>query len=305
MSAKIACVIPSYNHENYILEAIESVLCQSLPPARLIIIDDGSSDESVKRISTIKDPRVHLVEQKNQGAHAALNRGLELANECDFIAILNSDDRYHQARFARCVAYLERHPLIQLVCTRVRVINQSGLPVGARDSKQRRLDRIWAHLKKTTDLVPSLGYGNFTKTTSNFFFRAGAILKFSSYRYAHDYFAALTLAFQDALGFIHEELLDYRIHTTNTIKADGKGAVVSEVIQMHLDLLVELRARLETDPLLRKRVASYIKVVLNNYTDMRAELLLLSLARALDGETNLTKELASFPEVAEPSTPAP
>jgi glycosyltransferase involved in cell wall biosynthesis len=305
MNAKIACVIPSYNHANYILEAIESVLRQSLPPARLIIIDDGSSDESVKRIRTINDPRLHLIEQRNQGAPAALNRGLELANECDFIAILNSDDRYHQARFARCVAYLERHSLIQLVCTRVRVINQSGLPVGARDSKQRRLDRIWAHLKKTTDLVPSLGYGNFTKTTSNFFFRTGAIQKFHPYRYAHDYFAALMLAFEDALGLIHEELLDYRIHTTNTIKAEGKGAVVSEVVQMHLDLLVELRSRLETDPFLRKRVVSYIKVVLNNYTDMRAELLLLSLARALDGEANLTKELTSFPEVAEASTPAP
>src|SRR6266404_2318112 len=105
MSAKIACIIPLYNHENYILEAIESVLHQSLPPALLIVVDDGSSDESVKRVRTIKDSRVHLVEQKNQGAHAALNRGLELSDECDFIAILNSDDRYHQARFARCVAY--------------------------------------------------------------------------------------------------------------------------------------------------------------------------------------------------------
>jgi hypothetical protein len=44
---------------------------------------------------------------------------------------------------------------------------------------------------------------------------------------------------------------------------------------------------------------------LNNYTDMRSELLLLSLARALDGEPDLTKELASFSEVTEPSTPVP
>jgi glycosyltransferase involved in cell wall biosynthesis len=305
MSAKIGCVIPSYNHAKYVLEAIESVLRQSLPPSQLIIIDDGSNDESVNRIHTVNDPRVHLVAQKNQGAHAALNRGLELASGCDFISILNSDDRYHPARFAKCAAYLERHSAIQLVCTRVRVINESGVPVGSRDGKQRRLDRIWAHLKKNTDLGSSLGYGNFTKTTSNFFFRSGAIEKFHPYRYAHDYFAALILALQGTLGLIHEELLDYRIHATNTIKADGKGAVMSEVIQMHLNLLTELRPRLETDPLLRKRVVSYLKVVINNYTDMRAELLLLSLARALDGEPNPTKELTLFPEVGEPSTPAP
>ena len=305
MSAKIACVIPSYNHARYVQEAIESVLRQSLPPDRLIIIDDGSSDESVKRIRTFNDQKIQLIEQENQGAHAALNRGLALANKSDFIAILNSDDRYHQARFAKCVAYLERHTHIQLVCTQVRIINESGLPVGAKDGKQRSLDRIWAHLRKTGNLVSSLGYGNFVKTTSNFFFRTGAIREFRPYRYAHDYFAALMLALQDALGLIHEELLDYRIHGTNTIKTDGRGAVVSEVIQLHLDLLAQLRSRLETDRLLRKRVASYINVALNNYTDMRAELLLLSIARALSGEANPVNGLTSFPEVAEPSTPAP
>jgi glycosyltransferase involved in cell wall biosynthesis len=305
MSAKIACVIPSYNHARYVQEAIESVLRQSLPPDRLIIIDDGSSDESVKRIRTFNDQKIQLIEQENQGAHAALNRGLALANKSDFIAILNSDDRYHQARFAKCVAYLERHTHIQLVCTQVRIINESGVPVGAKDGKQRSLDRIWAHLRKTGNLVSSLGYGNFVKTTSNFFFRTGAIREFRPYRYAHDYFAALMLALQDALGLIHEELLDYRIHGTNTIKTDGRGAVVSEVIQLHLDLLAQLRSRLETDRLLRKRVASYIKVALNNYTDMRAELLLLSIARALSGEANPVNGLSYFPEVAEPSTPAP
>ena len=305
MSTKIACVIPSYNHAGYIVEAIESALRQSLPPDRLIVIDDGSSDESVERIRAIHDQRILLIEQENQGAHAALNRGLEMAKGCDFVAILNSDDRYHHARFAKCVAYLEQHAGIQLVCTRVRVINHSGVPVGSRDGKQRSLDRIWAHLKKSTDLVPSFGYGNFTKTTSNFFFRRGAIREFGSYRYAHDLFAALKLAFQDALGFIHEELLDYRIHDTNTIKAGGRGAVVSEVVQLHLDLLADLRPDLESDPLLRKRFVSYMKVLLNNYTDMRAELLLLSLARALSGEAHPLSGLTAFPEVAEPSTPVP
>src|SRR6516165_7480015 len=171
MSTKIACVIPAYKHARNGVEAIEPALRQSRPPDRLIIIDDGSSDESVNRIRAIHDQRIHLIEQENQGAHAALNRGLAMAKESDFVAILNSDDRYHQTRFAKCVAYLEKHASIQLVCTRVRVINHSGVPVGSRDGKQRSLDRIWAHLKKGTGLVSSFGYGNFTKTTSNFFFR--------------------------------------------------------------------------------------------------------------------------------------
>jgi glycosyltransferase involved in cell wall biosynthesis len=305
MNSKIACVIPSYNHAKYIAEAIHSVLNQSLPPERLVIIDDGSKDDSVDVIRSIKDPRIQVVPQENQGAHVALTRGLELSKDCDFIAVLNSDDRYHPDRFARCIAHCNRYPETELVCTRIRLIDESSAPVGQLDGRQRRLNRIWSHLSKPSDLAASLSYGNFTKTTSNFFFRKGAITEFRPYRYCHDYFAALTIAFRSALGLVHQDLLDYRVHGTNTIKAEGKGAVVQEVIRMHLDLLAELRPGLETDPNLRKRVLNYLKVAMNNYTDMRGELLLLSISRALTGDANPTENLMHFPEVSEPSSSPP
>jgi glycosyltransferase involved in cell wall biosynthesis len=305
MTPKITCIIPSYNHAKYIEEAIRSVLRQTLPPERVVIIDDGSQDNSVELIRALNDPKIQLFEQKNHGAHVALTRGLELSKDCNFISVLNSDDRYHPERFARCVAFLERNPHIELVCTRIRLINESGVPVGQLDGRQRRVNRIWSRLSKSADLVDSMGYGNFTKTTSNFFFRSGAIAAFRPYRFVHDYFAALTVAFRGTLGLVHQDLLDYRVHAANTIKAEGKGAVVQEVIQMHLDLLVELRSGLETDPLLRKRALNYLKVALNNYTDMRAELLVLSIARLLSEERNPTDKLREFPEIAEPSTPPP
>ena len=305
MSRKIACVIPSYNHAEYIAEAIRSVVRQTLPPERLVIVDDGSQDRSLDVIRAVKDPRIHLVAQENQGAHAALTRGLELAKDCDFVTVLNSDDRYHPERFARCVDHLDRNPDSELVCTRIRLIDESGSPIGQLDGRQRRVNRIWSHLRKRTDFVVSLGYGNFTKTSSNFFFRSGTITEFRPYRYVHDYFAALTVAFRGALGLIHQDLLDYRVHSTNTIKADGRGAVVQELILMHLQLLKELQPSLESDALLRKRLLNYLRVALNNYTDMRAELLLLSIARSLNQDNNPTGNLINFPEVAESSTPPP
>ena len=302
---KIACVIPSYNHARYVREAIQSVLQQSLSPEKLVIIDDGSKDDSVEVIRAIKDPRIHLIVQENQGAHAALTRGLELSMDCDFISVLNSDDRYHPARFSRCVALFERYPETQLVCSRIRLIDESGKPVGQRDSRQRRLNRIWARIRPKTDAAVALSYGNFTKTTSNFFFRRGAITEFRPYRYVHDYFAALTVAFRSSIGLVHEELLDYRVHSANTIKAEGKGAVVQEVIRMHLDLLSDLGPSLESDPLLRRKVLNYLKGAMNNYTDMRAELLVLSIARALNRDPEPTRDLMHFPEVAERSSEPP
>jgi glycosyltransferase involved in cell wall biosynthesis len=305
MSQKIACVIPSYNHANYIAEAVRSVLRQTLSPERVVIIDDGSKDNSVEIIRSIKDPRIHLVVQENQGAHAALTRGLELSKDCDFVSVLNSDDRYHSERFAHCAAYFDRNPGTQMLCTRIRLIDEFGRPVGQLDGRQRRVNRIWSYLSKTTDFVVPMGYGNFTKTTSNFFFRTGVITEFRPYRYVHDYFAALTVALRGGLSLIHQDLLDYRVHSTNTIKADGKGAVIQEVVRMHLDLLTELRPELESDAALRKRMLNYLKVSLNNYTDMRAELLLLGIARSLNKDHNPTENLQDFPEIAEPSTPPP
>jgi hypothetical protein len=72
-----------------------------------------------------------------------------------------------------------------------------------------------------------------------------------------------------------------------------------------LDLLSDLRPNLESDPLLRKKVLNYLKCALNNYTDMRAELLVLSIARALNRDPDPTRDLMHFPEVGEPSARTP
>lgn len=302
---KIGCVIPSYNHAKYVAEAIQSVLDQRMPPDRIVVIDDGSTDGSIDLLRSIKNEKVEVFEQANAGAHAALNRGLQLCKDCDFISILNSDDRYPPERFRRCVTYLEKHPAAKLVCTRLRLIDENGRPVGQLDGRQRRINRIWANLSTTQDPIGSFGLGNFTKTTSNFFFRTGTITEFQPYRYVHDYFAALLIGFQGGLGVIHEDLIDYRVHATNTIKAEGKGPVVEEVVLMHLDLLAALRPNLETNPVLRKQVLAYLKIAFQNYTDMRSELFVLGIARALAGNSKTAEPYGSFPEVNEPSTPPP
>src|ERR1700722_14672633 len=152
MSQKIACIIPSFNHAHYIGEAIRSVVRQTLPPERLVIVDDGSQDNSVEIIRAVKDPRIHLVVQENQGAHVALTRGLELSKDCDFVSVLNSDDRYHPERFARCCAYFDQNPNAQLACTRIRLIDESGHPFGQLDGRQRSVNRIWSLLSKTPAL---------------------------------------------------------------------------------------------------------------------------------------------------------
>jgi glycosyltransferase involved in cell wall biosynthesis len=89
----ISVVIPLYNKEKYILRTITSVLNQTVSPAEIIVIDDGSTDNSAREVEKIIDNRIHLVRQKNAGEGAARNRGVLEAN-CDLIAFLDADDEW-------------------------------------------------------------------------------------------------------------------------------------------------------------------------------------------------------------------
>ena len=93
----VSVVIPSFNHARFIGSAVRSVLGQSLSDLELIVVDDGSTDNSLEILGGFSDPRLKVYPQANAGAHAAINRGLELASGV-YLSILNSDDLYHRER---------------------------------------------------------------------------------------------------------------------------------------------------------------------------------------------------------------
>lgn len=99
-------VIPLYNKQNHIQRAIRSVLTQNYPHFELIIVDDGSTDDSFKIAASITDSRIKIMRQNNQGVSIARNNGV-IAAKYDWIAFLDADDEWLPNFLA------EMHQLIQ------------------------------------------------------------------------------------------------------------------------------------------------------------------------------------------------
>lgn len=280
----VGVVIPLYNHEKYIADALGSILAQELQPERIVIVDDGSRDGSVEAARSFDDERITLITQQNAGAHAALNRGIREASDCEFLAILNSDDVYHPERLAKCVDHLRQNSGHKMVVTGFKIIDAETHELPASDPKVRRACSVWQVRDAVENPAEWLGIANFAKTSSNFVVRREFMLShpFKDYRYTHDYFLAAYAAMHDRLGVLDAPLLFYRVHGSNTIKSDSNDRVTRETVRLNLELLRKLRPSLASSDSVRANYARYLRRLAGNYSDFRLEVFLAAVAGALE-----------------------
>ena len=103
----VSVIIPTFNRAASVSRAIDSVLGQTYPRVEVIVVDDGSTDDTRERLSAY-DHRVQYVYEENAGPAAARNRGAALATG-ELIAFLDSDDVILPAKLEKQVAYLNTH----------------------------------------------------------------------------------------------------------------------------------------------------------------------------------------------------
>jgi glycosyltransferase involved in cell wall biosynthesis len=104
----VSIIMPAYNSERYICQAIESVLAQSYPQWELIIVNDGSTDCTAEIVAQYTDPRLTVIHQANGGVSAARNIALE-HTQGEFVAFLDADDTYLPHHLKVTVGYLQTH----------------------------------------------------------------------------------------------------------------------------------------------------------------------------------------------------
>ena len=112
-SPLVSVIMPTYNHAEFLTDAIDSVCQQTLKEFELIVIDDGSTDGTPDVLAAMRNDRIRWFRTTNKGRSAARNLGLEKANG-RYIAFLDSDDLYHPDKLRLQVAVLEGHLKITL-----------------------------------------------------------------------------------------------------------------------------------------------------------------------------------------------
>lgn len=240
----VSVVIPSYNHERYIGEAIESVLAQSASDFEIIVVDDGSSDNSVNVVEKFDDNRIKLFTQNNRGAHQALNNGIEQAS-APWIAILNSDDRFRSDKLEKHLALHARHPESEASASRVRYITESGDPVKKDGYLAVRYQGYKQISAQHESLFVSLLRVNHLITTSSLFLNRQTFQSIGGFiplRYVHDWFMFLTLAQRGHLHIIEEELTDYRRHGKNTIVENDEMGKIEDNFVIEWQLFQAFKA---------------------------------------------------------------
>lgn len=239
----VSVIIPAYNHENYVEETLLSIINQTYKNIELIIIDDGSSDETFKVIQNVVNRypnrfiRVDISTQKNAGTTITLNR-LKEKIKGDFVYPIASDDVAYSDAIEKEVNFLLIHPDYVLVACDNRFIDDNSNVVHVdfdmnivRPSEKKVSFSTFAQHLRVKDILSNKGlyslglFGDYFQllrhgnhVPNGFLLRQNAFDKiaFTSKAPLEDYFMMLQLSKMGKFGYIDEVLFSYRRHTKNT-----------------------------------------------------------------------------------------
>jgi len=201
----VSVIMPAHNAEKYIAEAIESIVAQTYKNWELIVIDDGSSDNTPAIINNYHDKRIKILLESNAGQSIQMNKGIAIAKG-KYIAIAHADDINYCERLNEQVNFLNQNQQIDLCGTFAKILleNTTG---------------IRTHSTSSSDCYISLFYSNplihptvmIRKTTFEklpFFYQ-------SDYKASEDYDLWVRLADFSQMANLDKVLIDYRMHESS------------------------------------------------------------------------------------------
>jgi len=246
MTPGISVIIPSYNAAAYLPNAIDSALNQTVAPLEVIVVNDGSTDETAQVLERFRG-RIVAINQENRGLSGARNRGIAAARG-ELIAFLDADDVWLPEKLEKQVACLGEHPRAGLVHT-------AALWWDPKTAESR--PRFIGDLHQVTGACYAEFFALNRVTISSMVVRRECLGKVGNFDErirrptTQDYDLCFRIARYYELAFVDEPLVLYRLHPSNASK---------QLLPMWEDILYVLRKALDDDPGLRRKVG---RTVLN------------------------------------------
>jgi glycosyltransferase involved in cell wall biosynthesis len=211
---KVSVILATHNRAGFLAEAIDSVLRQSFADLELIVVNDGSTDETQAVLSRFADPRLRVIRPEYRGIGAALNAGLAVAGG-EYVARIDDDDVWLPHLLATEVPVLDAHPEVGLVYGRCELMDAGGSPIGG----QRGFP-----LKFPADGFRSLLHADYTASVTTIirrscFERVGGWDE--SILLSEDWDMALRVARFYRLHFVGTTVARVRVHAGNATAIGG------------------------------------------------------------------------------------
>lgn len=238
-SYTVSVVIPAYNAQDYIGRAIDSVLAQTLPPDEIIVVDDGSTDNTARVVKSYGS-KVRYIHQENAGASVARNAGIDAAAG-PWIAFLDSDDEWLPEKLRLQTELLKRNP----------DLTWAGGNYYTRDMQNHRLDRITVdqlkcrkHLGDTEQVNYFSAYvDGLCILTSTAIINKSVFEQVGNFRvgqkWAQDTDLFWRIAYQlPDVGFVADPIANYYHGVPGSITQENWGKIVQrcELIERHMKL---------------------------------------------------------------------
>ena len=240
---RISVIIPTYNSAQFLPEAVGSALRQTFPPQEVIVVNDGSTDNTEDVLEPFRG-RIHYIRQENQGPAVARNRGIAEANG-DLLAFLDADDAWVPDKSEKQINLFMENPRIGLIHSLYDYLDMS---------REQRL-------------IPRHGHGGFFGEcylqcfrrcgvqTSTVLVRKNCVMDVGGFdetirsASCEDYDLWLRIARHYEFAYVDSPLAHYRIHSTNSTTSSTERRVT------HLEAeLYVVRKALSDDPGLEKRI---------------------------------------------------
>jgi glycosyltransferase involved in cell wall biosynthesis len=230
----VSVIMPAYNAAKYIGEAIDSLLHQSFTDWELILVNDGSSDETLSIAQSYSDPRIKITSQANQGEAGARNTGLNLATG-KYISFLDADDLYLPNALDSFVGYMEAHPDVAVAYSDGFICNIAGEPL-------MRLTEIRAGIAEGF-ILESVVLSTIIITVPLCTVLRRTAVESQKFRfdqnlgYGTDWDFWIRISRFVQFGYLDELTCKYRVHQTNMTRVSGVAKQRADLLAGRLKVL--------------------------------------------------------------------